>query len=162
MELFHAMETEGLTGLAVEANVCKGSCIGGPVMRKKGKHVFVARQYIEDKEMPYDRHYAVTADAKADHPRAFTDRKGKSAMRLSADSCLWKNGKIYPEQELNCGSCGYNSCREKAIAVFQGKADINMCLPFFRERQKIYPIRFSPILRMPFLQSTRFVCTGSE
>ncbi len=136
MELFHAMETEGLTGLAVEANVCKGSCIGGPVMRKKGKHVFVARQYIEDKEMPYDRHYAVTADAKADHPRAFTDRRGKSAMPTEAQirAILEKTGKYTPEQELNCGSCGYNSCREKAIAVFQGKADINMCLPFFRER----------------------------
>lgn len=47
---------------------------------------------------------------------------------------LEKTGKYTPEQELNCGSCGYNSCREKAIAVFQGKADINMCLPFFRER----------------------------
>ena len=37
---------------------------------------------------------------------------------------------MYKRQELNCGTCGYDTCREKAIAVFQGKADINMCLPF--------------------------------
>ena len=43
---------------------------------------------------------------------------------------LQKMGKNTPEQELNCGACGYNTCREKAIAVYQGKADINMCLPF--------------------------------
>lgn len=135
MELFRAME-EGLSGLAVEANICKGSCIGGPVMRKKGKHVFVARQYIDDAQKPYDLHYAVTADKEMSHPRAFTDRRGEEKMPTEEQirAILEKTGKYTPEQELNCGSCGYNSCREKAIAVFQGKADINMCLPFFRER----------------------------
>ena len=39
-------------------------------------------------------------------------------------------GKTRPEQELNCGACGYNTCREKAIAVYQGKAEISMCLPY--------------------------------
>ena len=43
-------------------------------------------------------------------------------------------GKTSPEQELNCGSCGYPTCRDKAIAVYNGKADITMCLPFLREQ----------------------------
>ena len=43
-------------------------------------------------------------------------------------------GKTKPEFELNCGSCGYSTCREKAIAVCQGKAEISMCLPFLMER----------------------------
>lgn len=43
-------------------------------------------------------------------------------------------GKVRPEQELNCGSCGYNTCRDKAIAIFQGKADKYMCLPFLKEK----------------------------
>jgi uncharacterized Fe-S cluster-containing protein len=43
-------------------------------------------------------------------------------------------GKTKPEDELNCGSCGYDSCREKAIAIYQGKADISMCLPFLKEK----------------------------
>jgi len=43
-------------------------------------------------------------------------------------------GKSSSEQELNCGSCGYNTCREKAIAVYQGKADLTMCLPFLKEK----------------------------
>ena len=34
-----------------------------------------------------------------------------------------------PSDELNCGSCGYPSCRAKAIAVYQGKAELSMCLP---------------------------------
>ena len=32
----------------------------------------------------------------------------------------------------NCGACGYSTCREKAIAVYQGKADLSMCLPFLK------------------------------
>jgi len=47
---------------------------------------------------------------------------------------LAKTGKLKPEDELNCGSCGYNTCREKAIAVYHGKADISMCLPFLMEK----------------------------
>lgn len=43
-------------------------------------------------------------------------------------------GKTRPEHELNCGSCGYNTCREKAVAVYQGKADLSMCLPFLKDR----------------------------
>ena len=36
--------------------------------------------------------------------------------------------------ELNCGSCGYSSCRAKAIAVYQGLAEIEMCLPYMRSK----------------------------
>ena len=46
------------------------------------------------------------------------------------ESILRKMGKTRPEHELNCGACGYNSCREKAIAVYQGRAEITMCLPY--------------------------------
>lgn len=43
-------------------------------------------------------------------------------------------GKQKPEDELNCGSCGYNTCREKAQAVFEGKANLEMCLPFLKDK----------------------------
>lgn len=47
---------------------------------------------------------------------------------------LKKMGKLRPEDELNCGSCGYNTCREKAVAIYQGKAEISMCLPYLKEK----------------------------
>ena len=47
-------------------------------------------------------------------------------------------GKFTPEDELNCGTCGYNSCREKAIAVCQGKAEISMCLPFLKDKAESF------------------------
>ena len=41
--------------------------------------------------------------------------------------------KYGPEDELNCGSCGYPSCRDKAVAVCQGIAEVSMCLPYLVE-----------------------------
>jgi uncharacterized Fe-S cluster-containing protein len=43
-------------------------------------------------------------------------------------------GKMKPSDELNCGSCGYSTCREKAIAILQGKAEISMCLPYLKDK----------------------------
>ena len=51
---------------------------------------------------------------------------GSSAIQ----EILTRMGKTKPEDELNCGTCGYNTCREKAVAVLQGKADLTMCLPY--------------------------------
>lgn len=54
------------------------------------------------------------------------------------EAILKKIGKLKPEDELNCGSCGYNTCREKAIAVYQGKADLNMCLPYLKDKAESF------------------------
>ena len=43
---------------------------------------------------------------------------------------LRRTNKIHPEDELNCGACGYNSCQEKASAVYWGLAENEMCLPY--------------------------------
>jgi transcriptional regulator with PAS, ATPase and Fis domain len=51
---------------------------------------------------------------------------------------LRQMGKFKPSDELNCGSCGYNTCREKAIAICQGKAEISMCLPYLKEKAESF------------------------
>lgn len=50
------------------------------------------------------------------------------------EEILRQTGKTKPEDELNCGCCGYNTCRDKAIAVLNGKAEISMCLPYLKEK----------------------------
>ncbi|WP_275942780.1 (Fe-S)-binding protein, partial [Candidatus Hakubella thermalkaliphila] len=42
--------------------------------------------------------------------------------------------KYSPEDELNCGACGYDSCRQKAAAVLRGMAEVTMCIPYMRTR----------------------------
>jgi len=50
------------------------------------------------------------------------------------EAILAKTGKLKPEDELNCGVCGYSTCRAKAWAVLNGYADIDLCIPYMRER----------------------------
>jgi signal transduction histidine kinase/Pyruvate/2-oxoacid:ferredoxin oxidoreductase delta subunit len=38
-------------------------------------------------------------------------------------------GKLTPDDELNCGACGYDTCREHAVAIYKGLAESEMCLP---------------------------------
>ena len=45
---------------------------------------------------------------------------------------LLKVGKITENDHLNCGACGYNTCREKAEAVVLGMAEAEMCIPWMR------------------------------
>ena len=54
------------------------------------------------------------------------------------EEILRQMGKQTKEDELNCGSCGYNTCRDKAVAVYLGKADMSMCLPFLKERAESF------------------------
>ncbi|MDE6833821.1 MAG: histidine kinase, partial [Ruminococcus sp.] len=58
--------------------------------------------------------------------------------KYQLDEIMKRMGKFRPEHELNCGSCGYNTCREKAIAIFQGKAEISMCLPFLKDKAESF------------------------
>ena len=51
---------------------------------------------------------------------------------------MHRMGKVKPSDELNCGSCGYNTCREKAIAIFNGKAEIEMCLPYLKDKAESF------------------------
>ncbi len=68
----------------------------------------------------------------------FTACTGRCPGEKAIEEILHKTGKTHPEQELNCGSCGYSTCREKAIAVYQGKADLTMCLPFLTEKARVF------------------------
>ncbi len=55
------------------------------------------------------------------------------------EAILQAMDKMPPDRNLDCRACGYPSCRDKAIAVAQGLAEIEMCLPYLLERtRKIY------------------------
>lgn len=118
----------------IEMSACAGSCIGGPVMEKY--HRSPVRDYASISR------YAGNKDFPVDQPAVQYMKKpfgqivleGKNPSEKEITDILHNMGKYKPEDELNCGSCGYNTCREKAIAVFEGKAEISMCLPFLKEK----------------------------
>ncbi len=54
------------------------------------------------------------------------------------EEVLTKLNKNYPDKNLDCGACGYDTCREKAIAVVKGLAEIEMCPPYLLEQCRAY------------------------
>ncbi len=118
----------------IEMSSCVGSCVGGPVMEKY--HRSPVRDYLSVAR------FAGTKDFPVAQPVPDALRKRMSPIDRSAamptdtelTEILREMGKFKPSQELNCGSCGYNTCREKAVAIYQGKAEISMCLPYLMEK----------------------------
>ena len=123
----------------IEMSACVGSCIGGPVMEKYHSTSPV-RDYITVAGYAGERDFAVDQPAPMSLKKNFTMIEHKLA-RPSEDeimTVLRHMGKFKPSDELNCGSCGYNSCRDKAIAIIQGKAEISMCLPFLKDKAESF------------------------
>jgi iron only hydrogenase large subunit-like protein/uncharacterized Fe-S cluster-containing protein len=128
----------------IEMSACRGSCIGGPAMdrglKRHERHYHPVRDYIavashagtEDFETS---RYGAEMLAKKIFPLK-TPRVhfGESAIT----EVLKKIGKTKPQDELNCGTCGYNTCREKALAVLEGKAHLFMCLPYLIEKAESF------------------------
>ena len=119
----------------IEMSACSGSCIGGPVMEKYHR-TSVVKDYIEVSDYAGAKDFEVS-DYKAVDLRKnfeFIPRHSQMPTDIEIGQILRQMGKFKPSQELNCGSCGYNTCREKAVAIFQGKAEISMCLPFLKDK----------------------------
>ena len=122
----------------IEMSACVGSCFGGPVMEKY--HRSPVHDYMSVAQ------YAGTRDFDVAQPDALTlkknftviDHKLMQPAEYEIAAVLRQMGKFKPSDELNCGSCGYNSCREKAIAICQGKAEISMCLPFLKDKAESF------------------------
>ena len=136
IEILNALRNGEVDHVFVEANICPGSCVGGPIMRMHRKSVVRSEVTLSGEKIPLDDSPAKSAAVQMTHPRVFASRSVESKMPTEEEirAILLQIGKSTPEQELNCGSCGYATCREKAIAVYNGKADVTMCLPFLRER----------------------------
>lgn len=136
IEMFTALQNGEAEHVFVEANICAGGCLGGPIMRTHRRSVVRSTACLNEKPEAIDASPAATTAVRVSHPRVFANRAVEQRMPTEAEirEILARTGKYTPEQELNCGSCGYATCREKAIAVFNGKADVSMCLPYLRER----------------------------
>ncbi|MBQ8409957.1 MAG: histidine kinase, partial [Clostridia bacterium] len=122
----------------IEMSACIGSCIGGPVMEKY--HRSPVHDYMSVAQYAGTRDFNVAQPDALALKKHFTmiDHKAMQPAEYEITAVLRQMGKFKPSDELNCGSCGYNSCREKAIAIVQGKAEISMCLPFLKDKAESF------------------------
>lgn len=122
----------------IEMSACTGSCIGGPVMEKY--HHSPIKDYMAVSGFAGKKDFKVTQPDTYDIRKnfAYINQVASQPSEYEITEILHQMGKFRPEQELNCGSCGYNTCREKAVAIFQGKAEISMCLPFLKDKAESF------------------------
>lgn len=122
----------------IEMSACIGSCVGGPVMEKY--HRAPVKDYLAVAERAGTQDFPVTQPPAAEMQKHFApiERRAQEPSAYEITEILRQMGKTRPEDELNCGSCGYNTCREKAIAIYQGKAEVSMCLPYLKEKAESF------------------------
>ena len=123
----------------IEMSACVGSCIGGPVMEKY-HHSSPITDYVSVINYAGKKDFDV---AQLEHREIkkhfeYIEHKLAQPSEIEIANILRQMGKSKKEQELNCGSCGYDTCREKAIAIIQGKAEISMCLPFLKDKAESF------------------------
>ncbi len=127
--------------------LCCNGCINGPGM-SHSKQFFFKRKNISDfAKRRYDlidmEQWQKNLDKylKMDLGREFIadDQRFPSPSRTEqVREVLKKFGKKEPEDELNCGACGYDTCYEHAVAIIQGIAESEMCLPYTIEKLHEY------------------------
>ena len=118
----------------VDLRFCDGGCVDGPARDRELNHFYKRKLIVchNSSQIPYSTapHY-LTAPAPPDLQRSFSDKSRKLPGPGKDDikRILHSTNKFAQGDELNCRACGYNTCREHAVAVYQGLADIQMCLP---------------------------------
>lgn len=131
--------SEGKMGKCfIEMSACYGSCVSGPVI-ERNRHACISNTVVVDKYAKEEDFDALTLkDEDMRKELKYIGVKRLMPGSKAIEEILKKMGKRSPADELNCGSCGYNTCREKAIAVYNGKADLSMCLPFLKEKAESF------------------------
>jgi signal transduction histidine kinase/NAD-dependent dihydropyrimidine dehydrogenase PreA subunit len=137
LQLLHELERGAGRARLADVLFCQG-CVDGPRI-ENNLGPFARREilaaYVRARSTPANAERAtaaLAAYADVDVSRGHVaqpvvlPQPGEKEIRAA----LARVNKTRPEDELNCGACGYNTCREKAIAVCQGLAESEMCLPY--------------------------------
>lgn len=142
IDLCKSMVRGEIKGCFIEMNICAGGCIKGPAVADEGVSRFKVKLDMEERipREPADREKVEEILKNLSFVKNFEDRSPKDPMPTEEQiqEILRMTGKTRPEDELNCGACGYPTCREKAVAVFQKKAELNMCIPFMHEKAESF------------------------
>ena len=131
MEFLEELRAGQVDKVFVELNACDGGCVNGPLIAEGRRAAYRSQLEVE-------RYAAGPQDCPPAGPALDLQFKGEPLEAPVPDEAtirkiLTEIGKPTPDKELNCGSCGYPTCREKAIAVYQKKAELYMCLPYMNE-----------------------------
>lgn len=137
IEAIREFESDDLHAKLVDVLCCNGCIMGAgmttfaPHFQRKAKVSRYVRQFVmqrDQKQWEED----INKFEQLDFSRIFTvaDQRLPVPKEDEIRKVLGEMGKSEPMDELNCGACGYETCREHAIALLQGFAEDKMCLPY--------------------------------
>lgn len=134
-EIINLLENiDELDHVFIEINMCSGGCINGPAKiskRSKVQDNQIVRKYVKN-SLSNDKLKNIEVDLHSSFSPMESMYKIPSEEEIR--KILSKISKYKKEDELNCGACGYRTCREKAIAVYNGLANIEYCLPYLKDK----------------------------
>lgn len=137
-EMLAAIANGSIKGVCVELNMCEGACMGGPGIPEEAPNFYVREKRVKD--------YAKSHEKVKDIQQMLPDSgrfhkifaKGELCLLTPSEEeiqrILCSMGKFKKSDELNCNTCGYRTCREKAKAIYNGMSEVSMCLPFMRKK----------------------------
>ena len=138
IDLCESLSRGEIRGCFIEMNMCSGGCIKGPTVEDETISRFKVKLDMEETiaKEPVEAKTVSMMEEGVTLSKVYEDRSPKDPMPTEEEIkvILKDTGKSRPEDELNCGACGYPTCREKAIAVYQKKAELNMCIPFMHDK----------------------------
>ncbi|NLF32880.1 MAG: 4Fe-4S binding protein [Planctomycetes bacterium] len=143
LEALKEFESGDLQARLLEILACPGCIMGpgmtttAPLFTRRGRIGRFAREMAQRRDPRLWRH-SMDLLADLDLSRAYEaqDRRIPAPFNDEIDMILQRMGKYGPEDELNCGACGYETCRDHATAIFKGLAESEMCLPYTIEQLK--------------------------
>lgn len=138
IEVLENIEKGDVHNCFIEMSSCEGSCINGPAIAKDKKAL--ASAILEIKKKAGKNDFKVDSYSKEELAKKFVpvSLATTNFSQEQIENILHKLGKYTKKDELNCASCGYPTCREKAKAVLLGKANLEMCLPYLMEKAKSF------------------------
>ncbi|MFI3168185.1 MAG: [Fe-Fe] hydrogenase large subunit C-terminal domain-containing protein [Bacillota bacterium] len=125
---------ENIENMFIEMSACEFACINGPCsLVPSGENIMSTekvRKYAGRQQGI--NHSGCKLDITTAHKTYKVNKMIPSESKIR--EILGMLGKRGPEDELDCGVCGYPSCREKAVSIYNGFSEASMCLPYMRER----------------------------
>ena len=144
-EVLKELHPEDFENCFLEMYACSGGCVAGPSFQmKKGRYladVFAVKNAAFGKNFHEEAGDYELPEFELRRNFGYCPAQVQAEDEVSEEEirdALAEMGKFSPKDELNCGACGYNTCREKAIAIIQNKAEVAMCIPYMRARQESY------------------------
>ena len=130
----------------LELLACEGGCINGPAaddtvsmaMRKRAASDYTSERLDEpglftgDEEFArllLQKGYGILHNGGPAAESGFREKHTEDEIKRA----LVELGKLTKADELNCGGCGYNTCRDMAVAYLEGMAEVEMCVTKMRK-----------------------------